>query len=126
MGKTNIFPYYGLWRKIYWIKKPTQFPNMGNKFPWISQCMGIFFTNSWKIDANTHIFPNHGFWAIFPVLCVVQSQQWKHQSDVWNLYSKLTIKTTERRQSRRYGVFIVNFEQILRIALMLPLLNLSK
>ena len=30
MGKTNIFPYYGLWMKIYWIKKPTQFPDMGN------------------------------------------------------------------------------------------------
>ena len=67
MGKTIIFPYYGLWRKIYWIKKPTQFLDMGNKFPWISQCMGIFFTNSWKIDAN-HIFLNHGFWEIFPVL----------------------------------------------------------
>ena len=26
---------------------------------------------------------------------------------------KLTIKTPERRQWRRYGVFIVNFEQIL-------------
>ena len=26
--------------------------------------------------------------------------------------SKLTIKTPERRHSRRYGVFIVNFEQV--------------
>ena len=29
--------------------------------------MGIFFPNSWKIDENTHIFPTHGFWEIFPV-----------------------------------------------------------
>ena len=31
--------------------------------------------------------------------------------------SKLTIKTSERRHWRRSGVFIVNFEQILHIAL---------
>ena len=29
------------------------------------------------------------------------------------IYSKLTIKTPERRQLRRYGVFIVKFEYIL-------------
>ena len=44
-----------------------QFPDMGNKFPHISQCMGIFFPCSWKIDENTHIFLTHGFWEVFPV-----------------------------------------------------------
>ena len=28
----------------------------------------------------------------------------------WEICSKLTIKTTERRQRRRFGIFIVNFE----------------
>ena len=35
--------------------------------------------------------------------------------------SKLTIETTERRQWRRSGVFIVNFEQIVHLFLMFPL-----
>ena len=40
--------------------------------------------------------------------------------------SKLTIKTPERRHSHRYGVFIVNFEQILHDFLVFPLLTLIK
>ena len=40
--------------------------------------------------------------------------------------SKLTIKTTERRQRRRSDVFIANFEQILCIILVFPLLTLNK
>ena len=40
--------------------------------------------------------------------------------------SNLTIKTLERRHWCRSGVFIVNFEHILDLALMLLLLNLSK
>ena len=39
--------------------------------------------------------------------------------------SKLTIKTQEWRQWRRYGVFIVNFEQILHISMVFPLLTLN-
>ena len=39
---------------------------------------------------------------------------------------KLTIKTPERRQWRRSGVFIVNFEHILDLALVLLLLTLSR
>ena len=56
---------------------------------------------------------------------LVQSQLWKHQDNVWNLF-KLTIKTPERRQWRRYGVFIVNVEQISHIVLVFPLLTLNK
>ena len=40
--------------------------------------------------------------------------------------SKLTIETLERRQLRRSGVFIVNFEQISHIILAYPLLTLNK
>ena len=39
--------------------------------------------------------------------------------------SKLTIKTPERRR-RRSGVFIVNFEHISHLVLVLLLLTLSK
>ena len=41
------------------------------------------------------------------------------------LYSKLTIKTPERWQWLRSGVFIVNFEHILYLVLALLLLTLS-
>ena len=40
-------------------------------------------------------------------------------------YSKLAIKTPERCQRRRFGVFIVNFERISQPALMLLLINLN-
>ena len=40
--------------------------------------------------------------------------------------SKLTIKASERRQWRHYGVFLVNFEQILLITQVLVLLILNK
>ena len=36
------------------------------------------------------------------------------------------IKSSERRHWRRSGVFIVNFEQILLMALVFPLLTLHK
>ena len=39
--------------------------------------------------------------------------------------SKLTIKTPERRQRRRSGVFIVNFDHISYLVLALPLSTLS-
>ena len=38
---------------------------------------------------------------------------------------KLVIKTPERRQWRRYGVCIANFEQISYIVLLFPLLTLN-
>ena len=54
---------------------------------------------------------------------LVQSQQWKQQSNVWNL---LTIKTPKRRQWYRFGAFVVNFEQISKIVLLFLLLTLNK
>ena len=41
------------------------------------------------------------------------------------IYSKLIIKTPEKRQWRRSGVFIVNFEHISHFHLLGPLLTLS-
>ena len=40
--------------------------------------------------------------------------------------SKLTIKTPERRHWRRFGVFIINFEDISQLVLVFPLLTLNK
>ena len=42
------------------------------------------------------------------------------------IYSKLTKKTPERRQWRRFGVFIVDFEHISYLALVFLLLTLSR
>ena len=40
--------------------------------------------------------------------------------------SKLTIKTPERRQWRRSGVFIINFEHLVHLVLVFLLLTLSR
>ena len=42
------------------------------------------------------------------------------------IYSKLTIKTAERRQWRRFAVFIVNFEHISHLVLLFLLLIFGK
>ena len=42
------------------------------------------------------------------------------------IFSKLTIKTLERRQQSRSGVFIVNFENISHLFLVFLLFTLSK
>ena len=49
--------------------------------------------------------------------------------NAWTMYeirSKLTLKIPQRRQWRRFAVFIVNLEQILHIVLMFPILILNK
>ena len=53
---------------------------------------------------------------------LVPCQQWKHQKK--NLMLK--IKTADRRQSPRSGVFIVNFEQISHFDRAFPLLTLKQ
>ena len=45
---------------------------------------------------------------------------------MYEICSELTIKTAERRNWRRSGVFIVNFEQTSHTAQMFPSLTLDK
>ena len=45
---------------------------------------------------------------------------------MWEIYSRLTIKTPEQSYWLRSGVFNVNFEQISHIVLMFLLLTLNK
>ena len=45
---------------------------------------------------------------------------------MFEICSKLTIKTLERRQWRRSGVFIINFEQISHIVLLFLSLTFNK
>ena len=44
----------------------------------------------------------------------------------YEIFSKLTIKTPERPQWRRSGVFIVNFEHISHLVLLFLLLTLNR
>ena len=52
----------------------------------------------------------------FPANLYVQSQQWKHQNNVWNLF----------KVNLRSGVFVANFEQISQIVLVFSLLTINK
>ena len=63
--------------------------------------------------------------AILSKYLLVQSQQKKHQKKVWNMFA-VNNRTPEGRLWRRFGVFIVNFEQISHLFLVFPLLNLNK
>ena len=56
---------------------------------------------------------------------LVQSQQWKHQSNMWNLFYGNN-KDTRTTQWRRCGVFSVTFEQIPHIIVVFLLLTLNK
>ena len=55
-----------------------------------------------------------------------QSQQWKLQSNLRNLFKVNKKKTPERRHRRRVGICIVNFEHISHMGLVYPFLILSK
>ena len=56
---------------------------------------------------------------------LVQSQKRKHQSNMWNLF-KVNNKDAKTTSVMPFGVFIVNFEQISHIVLVVPLLTLHK
>ena len=45
---------------------------------------------------------------------------------MYEICSKLTVKTTEQRQWRHFVVFIANFEKIYHIVLVFLLLTLNK
>ena len=59
--------------------------------------------------------------SVFPAIIYLFKVNNENTITVCEICSKLTIKTTERS-----GVFIVNFEQISHIVLLLLLLNLNK
>ena len=56
---------------------------------------------------------------------LVQIQQRKYQSNVWNMFD-VNSKTSKQRQWSRSGVVNVNFEQISHIFPVFPLLALNK
>ena len=57
---------------------------------------------------------------------VICSKSTMQIPDQYEMYLKLTTKTPEQGQWRRFSVFIVYFEEISHIVLVLPLLNLIK
>ena len=78
----------------------------------IANSQSIYKCRNWRIpqQPNRHL--------------LIQTQQCKHQSHDWNIF-KVTIKTPEQRQWRRFGVFIVSFEPFSYIVLVIPLLALN-
>ena len=53
----------------------------------------------------------------------VNNRNTRGRSEIW---SKLTIETPERRQWRRSGVFIVNFEHISQVVLSVSSVNFEQ
>ena len=58
MGKTNIFPYYGIWIKTYWIKKTHTIPRYGKlvsiDFPMNGNVSSQFMENRWEYPYLSH------------------------------------------------------------------------
>ena len=89
----------------------------------------LYFPLSNKILGIYHFSITFCAWRSEEILSsafTCSKQQWKHQSNVYKIFSKLTIKTPELRHWRHAGVFIISFEQISHIALMFLLLTLNK
>ena len=72
---------------------------------------GTYFCTMW-ISTSFYILLN---WHL-----LVQNQQWKHQSNMCEICSQLTIKTPERCQWRQTDVFIANFGLVSQIVLVFP------
>ena len=62
----------------------------------------------------------------FPVGIYLFKVNYRNTRPVREICLKLTIKAPERHESRRFGYFFVNFEQISHIVLVLPLFTLNK
>ena len=60
-----------------------------------------------------------------PVGIYLRKVNYRNTRTRCEICSELTVKTPERRQWRRSGVFIVNFENILHFALVFLLLTLN-
>ena len=112
----------------------------------ISKCLPLKYyikqVDIEKLDSsrNTHffLFPLH-YWLSFysegiptftlhsqPTLAITCSKLTIETREQSEIYSKLTIRTPERRHWPRSGVFIVNFEHISHLLLVFLLLTLSR
>ena len=78
------------------------------------QCIPLFHSIIWEMQLPV---PSRHL--------LVQSQQWKHQKNVWNLF-KVKIEDTKRCQWPRFGVIIVNFEYISHIVLVIQIVTLNR
>ena len=78
----------------------------------------------WKMfDRNNIRWAIHGSIAAGNYMFKVNDRSTRRRCEI---FSKLTKKTPERRQWRRFGVFIVNFEHISHLGLVFLLLTLSR
>ena len=83
----------------------------------------ITFTIVWVFFDTKCLLSWHSTHQAYPSRHVlIQTEQWKHQNNVWNLFkvNKLT------RQWHHSAVLIINFEQISNIAVLFPLSTLNK
>ena len=77
--------------------------------------------NSGKLLQKTFAHPN-----FYPAGIYLLKVNNGNPRKMCEICSKLTIKTPEQRHWRSSGIFIVDFEQILQIVLVFPLLTLNK
>ena len=70
--------------------------------------------------------PRNDEWNNNPACIYLFKDNTRNNRATCEICSKLTLKTPERRQWRRSGVFAVNFEQIPHIVLVFLLLTLNK
>ena len=109
---------------IFWGLQEYVFSNNINPFLWDSSTDGYytrFLSIHKKLSTSTSI--NKSAFASQHLL--VQSQNLKHQKDMWNVFRADTIDT-KRRQWHRSSVFVVEFEKVLPIVQVFSLLALNK
>ena len=80
------------------------------------ECYIFYSSSKMKIPIITYVKSN----------CKIKSFNNESIRALCKTCPKFTIKTRKQRHWRRFGVFIVNFEQILHIVLVFPLLILNK
>ena len=78
-----------------------------------------------KLLAPRKHLSSHKYGTVFPASIYLFKVNNRNTRARCEICSKLKIKTSERRQWRRSGVFIVNFEHILHLALVFLLLILN-
>ena len=79
-------------------------------------------TFPWKFAFHLQ-FQHYNFYFICVCLFIAMN---RNTRTLCKICSKLTIKTSERRQWHSFHAFIINYEQISRNLLVFPLLNLNK